>query len=89
MGLRIATSRALSKEKLALVIGRHLHLNGSRSHRVDEIPWEKECRQKNSGTALVEQCLRIYVPMQGTQVRSLLREDPTCRGLSKPVRHNY
>ena len=27
--------------------------------------------------------------MQGTQVRSLVREDPTCRGATKPVRHNY
>ena len=27
--------------------------------------------------------------MQGTQVRALVREDPTCRGATKPVRHNY
>ena len=27
--------------------------------------------------------------MQGTQVRSLLREDPTCRRATKPERHNY
>ena len=27
--------------------------------------------------------------MQGTQVQSLVREDPTCRGATKPVRHNY
>ena len=27
--------------------------------------------------------------MQGTRVRSLVREDPTCRGATKPVRHNY
>ncbi|XP_059887672.1 cytokine-like nuclear factor N-PAC isoform X6 [Delphinus delphis] len=26
---------------------------------------------------------------EGTQVRALVREDPTCRGASKPVRHNY
>ena len=26
--------------------------------------------------------------MQGT-VRALVREDPTCRGATKPVRHNY
>ena len=27
--------------------------------------------------------------MQGTQVRALVWEDPTCRGATKPVRHNY
>jgi len=30
------------------------------------------------GTSLVAQWLRIYLPMQGTQVRSLVQEDPTC-----------
>ena len=27
--------------------------------------------------------------MQGMRVRALVREDPTCRGAAKPVRHNY
>ena len=27
--------------------------------------------------------------MQGTQVRALVREDPTCRRATKPVRQNY
>ena len=27
--------------------------------------------------------------MQGMQVRALVREDPTCHGATKPVRHNY
>ena len=25
----------------------------------------------------------------GTRVQALVREDPTCRGATKPVRHNY
>ena len=33
--------------------------------------------------------LRICLPMQGTRVRALVREDPTCRGATKPVSHNY
>ena len=37
----------------------------------------------------VVQWLRIHLPMQGTQVRALVREDPTCCGAAKPVRHNY
>ena len=39
--------------------------------------------------SLVAQWLRIYLPMQGTRVRALVREDPACRGATKPVRHNY
>ena len=41
------------------------------------------------GTSLVAQWLRIHLPMQGTRVPSLVPEDPTCCGATKPVRHNY
>ena len=41
------------------------------------------------GTSLVAQWLRIHLPMQGTRVWTLGREDPTCRGATKPMRHNY
>ena len=41
------------------------------------------------GTSLVAQWLRICLPMQGTQVRALVREDPTCRRATKPTSHNY
>ena len=34
---------------------------------------------------MVVQWLRICLPMPGTQVQSLVREDPTCRRVSKPV----
>ena len=27
--------------------------------------------------------------MQGTRVQPLVQEDPTCRGATKPVSHNY
>ena len=39
--------------------------------------------------SLVVQWLGIRLPMQGTQVRALVWEDPTCRGATEPVRHNY
>ena len=39
--------------------------------------------------SLVAQWLRIRLPMQGTQVWSLAREDPTCLRATKPMRHNY
>ena len=40
------------------------------------------------GASLVVQWLRIRLPMQGTWVRALVWEDPTCRGATKPVHHN-
>ena len=39
--------------------------------------------------SLVAQWLRIRLPMQGTRVRALVREDPTRHGATKPVSHNY
>ena len=41
------------------------------------------------GASLVAQWLRICLPMQGTRVRALVWEDPTCRGATTPVSHNY
>ena len=40
-------------------------------------------------TSLVAQWLRICLPMQGTRVRALVWEDPTCLRATKPVHHNY
>ena len=41
------------------------------------------------GASLVAQWLRVCLPMQGTRVRALVWEDPTCRGATGPVSHNY
>ena len=41
------------------------------------------------GASLVAQWLSICLPMQGTRVRALVWEDPTCRGATRPVSHNY
>ena len=43
----------------------------------------------NLWASLVAQWLRIRLPMQETRVRALAREDPTCRGATKPMHHNY
>ena len=40
-------------------------------------------------TSLVVQWLRIHLPMQGTQVWSLIWEDPICFRATKPVGHKY
>ena len=41
------------------------------------------------GASLVAQWLRVCLPVQGTRVRALVWEDPTCHGATKPVSHNY
>ena len=40
-------------------------------------------------TSLVVQWIGTHLPVQGTQVRSLVWEDPTCPGATEPVCHNY
>ena len=52
-----------------------------------EVSWR--IRMHRLGTSLVAQWLRICLPMQGTRVRALVWEDPTCRGATRPVSHNY
>ena len=50
---------------------------------------DDETNQEMMGWAsLVAQWLRICLPMQGTRVRALVWEDPTCRGATRPVSHN-
>ena len=60
-------------------------------HKVAQAYWPStKCTLKQHwGTSLVAQWLRIHLPMQGTRVWSLVREDPTCRRATKPVCHNY
>ena len=41
------------------------------------------------GTSLVAPWLGVRLPMQGTQVRALVQEGPTCPGATKPVGHDY
>ena len=50
---------------------------------------QKSNKKPTTRTSLVAQWLRIRLPMQGTRVRALVWEDATCRGATKPVRHNY
>ena len=50
---------------------------------------ETTLKETKKGTYLVAQCLRIHLPMQGTQLRALVQEDPTCSGATKPMSHNY
>ena len=45
--------------------------------------------RRGEWTSLVDQWLGIHLPMQGTWVQSLVREDSTSWGVAKPVPHNY
>ena len=57
--------------------------------RLEDGRGEIKQRRLDARTSLVARWLRTHLPMQGTWVQSLVREDPTCHGATKPVRHNY
>ena len=60
------------------------------SHVTSELPFLfLKLKIFSFGASLVAQWLRIRLPMQGTRVRSLVQEDPTCRGATKLMCHNY
>ena len=46
-------------------------------------------KKKYHRASLVAQWLRVCLPVQGTRVRALVWEDPTCHGATRPVSHNY
>ena len=46
-------------------------------------------KKPRNRASLVAQWSRICLPMQGTRVRALVWEDPTCRRATRPVSHNY
>ena len=68
-------------------------VKGAGEERVDSLVKmscsEKQQLKERLGTSLVMQWLRIHLPMQGTQVRALVWEDPTCCGATKPMHHSY
>ena len=52
------------------------------------IPETGDSKEK-TGASLVAQWLGVCLLMQGTRVRALVWEDPTCRGATGPVSHDY
>ena len=49
----------------------------------------KKTTTKATGASLVAHWLRICLPLQRTQVQSLVWEDPTCLRVPKPASRNY
>ena len=45
--------------------------------------------KKYCGASLVVQWFRVLLPMQATQVQTMVWEDPTCCRATKPGHHNY
>ena len=62
--------------------------SGRMGRYINNSRWDLSLRC-HSRASLVAQWLRIHLPMQGTQVWALVREDPTCCGATKPICHNY
>lgn len=59
----------------------HLHWNKTKKR------WLK--RKSLQGASLVAQRQRIRLSMWETGVPSLIRDDPTCHGATRPMGHNY
>ena len=61
-------------------------------HHAQSLPQQlkwKCCEESKARASLVAQWLRICLLMQGTRVWALVWEDPTCRGATRPMSHNY
>ena len=63
-------------------------VRGDLTSKTQQYPVKKR-KNISSVTSLVEQWLKICLPMQGTRVRSPVQEDPTCCGATKTVSHNH
>ena len=61
--------------------------NDQKANQHRTVWWRLKTR--GARASLVAQWLRICLPMQGTRVRALVWEDPTCHGATGPVSHNY
>ena len=63
--------------------------SNTKEHDINVCYSMEEPQEHAKWASLVAQWLGICLPMQGTQVRALVWEDPTYRGATKPVCHNY
>ena len=66
-----------------------LHCTAEISTRLEINYTSIKYTKKKLRASLVAQWLRICLLMQGTRVRALVWEDPTCCGATRPVSHNY
>ena len=69
-----------------IFFGSKITVDGYCSHKMKRhlLLARKAMANLETWTSLVVQWLRIGLPMQGKWVRSLVQEDPTCYGATKP-----
>ena len=79
--------RDVQSKKLLFITCNNTHYRETRLYLEAHTTWLN--LNTHTWTSLVAQWLRIRLPMQGTWIQSLVRKDPTCRGATKPMRHNY
>ena len=97
LSLSSAFTKALSCFLLHILGHYKFHSHFSRKHSElslssDSAGWglDSSCVLENIlWASLVVQWLRICLPVQGTRVRALVWEDPTCPGATRSVSHNY
>ena len=55
---------------------------------ISTVKYHVTIKKDDCRASLVAQWLRVCLLMQGTRVRALVWEDPTCHGAAGPVSHN-
>ena len=63
----------------------HVSIKG----KAQDFPGGPVVKNPPARASLLAQWWRIHMPMQETQVRSLIQEDLTCRGAAQPMHHHY
>ena len=76
-------TKAVLREKFRAI---QSHLKKQEKSQINNLTLHLKQLERAS---LVAQWLRVCLPMQGTRVRALVWEDPTCRRATGPVSHNY
>ena len=84
----LTISSRVYRPRLDFSSGSEFHSSKSLTHARESCLVQNHQEQRD-WASLVAQWLRICLLMQGTRVRALVWEDPTCRGASGPVSHNY
>ena len=59
------------------------------STNFSQFKFQNKYKNQPGRASLVVRWLRICLPMQGTQVQALVRENPTCHGANKSMHHDY
>ena len=73
----------------SMISGKTVGTVETHTKKQDQLCLQNSVSKSRIRASLVVQWPRICLPMQGTQVQSLVQEDPTCCRATKPMCHNY